>query len=182
MFEEFPKLTSKRLILRSPSLNDVEDIVKNVNNPKISDATATLPYPYFEKDAVFWIGMSEKGLENNDAYIFAIEHLKAKGVIGGIGLHINATHRQAELGFWLSEEYWNQGLMTEAIGRILKFGFEKLNLRKIHAVHFTKNPASGRTMIKNGMVKEGLRRDHVLKKGEFRDIVEYGILNPNYSF
>ncbi len=43
-----------------------------------------------------------------------------------------------------------------------------------------KNPASGRTMIKNGMIQEGLRRDHVLKEGEFRDIVEYGILNPNH--
>jgi Acetyltransferases, including N-acetylases of ribosomal proteins len=182
MLAKFPKLSTKRLILRSPNLSDVSNIIKHANNPKISDATATLPFPYHEKDAVFWIETSEKGFKNQDAYIFAIEYLQAKGVIGGIGLHINATHRQAELGYWLSEKYWNQGLMTEAIRCIINFGFEKLNLRKIHAVHFTKNPASGRIMIKNGMVKEGLRRDHILKNNDFRDIVEYGILNPNYTF
>ena len=181
MFVEFPNLFSNRLILRSPSLSDVENIVKHINNPKITDATATLPYPYEKKDAVFWLNMSAEGFEKENAYIFAIEHREIGELIGGIGLHLNKIHRQAELGFWLSENYWNQGLMTEAIGQIIKFGFEKLNLRKIHAVHFTKNPASGQTMIKNGMVKEGLRRDHFFKENEFRDIVEYGILNPKYS-
>ena len=181
MLAEFPKLSTDRLFLRPPTLSDVSNIIQHANNPKISDATATLPFPYHEKDAVFWIEMSENGFKNKDAYIFAIEFLQAQGVIGGIGLHINGTHRQAELGYWLSEKYWNQGLMTEAIGCILNFGFEQLNLRKIHAVHFTQNPSSGRTMIKNGMIKEGLRRDHFFKENEFRDIVEYGILNPNYS-
>lgn len=180
MSSEFPKLSSKRLILRQPTLSDISDIVKHVNNPKISDATASLPYPYEEKNAVAWVDMASKGFKNKEAYIFGIEHREVGTLIGGIGLHINAAHRQAELGYWLSEEYWNQGLMTEAIGRVIDFGFEELNVHKIHAIHFTKNPASGRAMIKNGMVQEGLRRDHVFKANEFRDIVEYGILNPKY--
>jgi len=178
---EFPKLSTNRLILRQPTLTDLADIVKHVNNPKIADATATIPYPYKEENGLSWISMSSEGFKDKVAYIFAIEYPEIKELIGGIGLHINPVHRQAELGYWLSEKYWNQGLMTESIGRVINFGFEELNLRKIHAIHFTKNPASGRTMIKNGMVKEGLRRDHVLKGNEFRDIVEYGILNPNHK-
>ena len=180
MSAEFPILTTNRLILRLPTLADTLDIVKHANNPKIADATATLPYPYHKDDAIFWINMAEEGFENKAIYIFGIEHQAIGKLIGGIGLHLNTTHRQAELGYWLSEMYWNQGLMTEAIASVINFGFEKLDIHKIHAVHFTKNPASGRTMIKNGMVQEGLRRGHVLKGNEFRDIVEYGILNPNH--
>ncbi len=180
MNSEYPILSTKRLMLRLPTLSDLSDIVQHANNPKIADATATLPYPYHKNDAVFWINMAEEGFKNKEIYIFGIEHREVGELIGGIGLHVNATHRQAELGYWLSEKYWNQGLMTEAIASVISFGFEELDLRKIHAVHFTKNPASGRTMIKNGMVQEGLRRDHVLKGDEFRDIVEYGIINPNH--
>ena len=180
MSAKFPILTTNRLILRAPTLNDLSDIVHHVNNPKIADATATIPYPYKDENAIFWIKMAEDGFKKKEVYIFGIQHQEVGELIGGIGLHLNPTHRQAELGYWLSETYWNQGLMTEAIARVINFGFEKLDLRKIHAIHFTKNPASGRTMIKNGMIQEGLRRDHVLKEGEFRDIVEYGIINPNH--
>jgi RimJ/RimL family protein N-acetyltransferase len=176
----FPTLTTNRLILRAPTLNDISDIVNHINNPKIADATATIPYPYQEENAISWIKMAENGFKNKEVYIFAIEHQERDELIGGIGLHLNPTHHQAELGYWLSEIFWNQGLMTEAIAKVINFGFQQLDLHKIHAIHFTKNPASGRTMIKNGMVQEGLRRDHVLKENEFRDIVEYGILNPNH--
>jgi len=178
MSAEFPKLSTKRLILRQPTLSDLPDIVKHINNPKISDATSTIPYPYEEENAVSWVNMASKGFEDKGTYIFAIEYREIGKLIGGIGLHINAAHRQAELGYWLSEEYWNQGLMTEAMKQVIDFGFEELNMHKIHAIHFTKNPASGRTMIKNGMIQEGVRRDHVFKANEFRDIAEYGILNP----
>jgi len=128
MSAEFPKLSTKRLILRQPTLSDVSDIVKHINNPKISDATATIPYPYEEKNAIFWVDMASKNFENKGAYIFAIEHRQIGALIGGIGLHINAAHHQAELGYWLSEEYWNQGLMTEAIGRVINSQYAQ-NLR-----------------------------------------------------
>lgn len=180
MSDKFPTLATNRLILRAPTLNDLSDIVNHINNPKIADATATIPHPYKQENAVSWVKMAAEGFEKKELYIFGIQHQKVGELIGGIGLHLNPTHHQAELGYWLSEIYWNQGMMTEAMASVINFGFEKLNLHKIYAIHFTKNPASGRTMIKNGMIQEGLRRDHVLKNNEFRDIAEYGILNPNH--
>lgn len=181
MNTEFPTRLTERLILRQPTLKDVSDIIQHINNPKIADATASIPYPYKEENAISWVNMANEGFKNKEVYIFAIQHREVGQLIGGIGLHLNRTQQQAELGYWLSEKYWNQGFMTEAMEQVINFGFEILELHKIHAVHFTKNPASGKTMIKNGMIQEGVRRDHVLKGTEFRDIAEYGILNPNHS-
>ena len=71
--------------------------------------------------------------------------------------------------------------MTEAATAVLDYGFEDLELHRIHARHFTRNPASGRVLDKLGMVYEGTQREHV-KKGEgFEDVANYGILRREWE-
>ena len=82
---KFPILSTNRLILSLPTLSDIADIVKHVNNPRIADATATIPYPYQRENAVAWIKMATEGFDNKTVYIFAIKHQKVGEVIGGSG-------------------------------------------------------------------------------------------------
>lgn len=176
----FPNLTTKRLQLRRLTEQDIPQIVKYANNPKISEMTLNIPHPYREKDARWWIETADKGFENKDHFIFAICKLNEHKFIGGIGLDLQGDHNRAELGFWLGEPFWNQGYMTEAVKKVLTFGFERLNLNKIQATHFLNNPASGRVMAKSGMVKKGELKEHIQKGDAYRSVIQYRLTKREF--
>jgi RimJ/RimL family protein N-acetyltransferase len=72
--------------------------------------------------------------------------------------------------------YWGEGYATEAAAALVAWGFDILDLQRIHAAHFTRNPASGRVMQKIGMTFEGIARQHVLKHDRWEDMARYGIV------
>ena len=113
--------------------------------------------------------------------IFAITNSADNAFMGDIGLRVNERFNRAELGFWLGEPFWNQGYMSEAIPAVIKFGFRELKLHKIVARHLPNNPASGRVMIKNGMIKEGELKDHVRRKGKYLSLIQYRLTKPEYE-
>ena len=98
-----------------------------------------------------------------------------------IGLmNVSREHEKAELGYWIGKPYWNNGYASEAAISVLKFGFEDLDLRRIHAHHLSRNPVSGRVLQKIGMQHEGHLRQHILKWGKYEDIDMYGILKTEF--
>ena len=107
---------------------------------------------------------------------FAIVRRTGNTLLGGMGLRIAAEHARAELGYWIGVPHWGLGYATEAAAAVLRYGFEELGLRRIHAGHYANNPASGRVLTKVGMAREGHLRAHVVKWGEPLDVVEYAIL------
>lgn len=179
--DKLPVIETERIRLRVPEAKDIPRIMEYADNQKISKTTLNIPHPYEEKDAIFWINMANQGLEDGTHFVFAICLLPDDKFIGGIGLHKNERFNRAELGFWIGEPFWNKGYVTEAAGQILKFGFEQLNLHKIFAIHLTDNPASGKVMIKNGMVKEGELVDHIRKDDKYLTVVQYRITKDEYS-
>ena len=76
----------------------------------------------------------------------------------------------------LGRPFWGRGYATEAARAVIEYGFSVLNLHRIYAMHFSRNPASGRVMEKCGMVHEGRFREHVRKWGVFEDVDLRGIL------
>jgi RimJ/RimL family protein N-acetyltransferase len=94
---------------------------------------------------------------------------------------INAAERHAEMGYWVGAPYWSQGYGAEAAAAVVRYGFEALDLHRIHANHYTRNPASGRIMQKIGMQHEGRMREHALHWGQFEDIELYGLLRPEWQ-
>ena len=136
-------------------------------------------YPYPKGGGAKWIATHAACRESGDGYAFAIwrsDQAEVESLIGAIGLEINKEDHNAELGYGLGREFWNQGYCTEAAIAMIEFGFESLGLRRIVSEHMARNPASGKVMEKAGMTREGLRRKHVRKWGVFEDVVVYGIL------
>lgn len=185
--EKFPKLETERLLLNQIKPADVPDIAVYAGNKNITDNTRSMPYPYFEEDAVRWINIVNQGFKNKDQYAFAIRQKTDGRFIGGIGLTIELANNRAELGYWLAEPFWNKGFTTESVQAILKYGFEEINLNKIVAVYLTQNEASGKVMVKNGMIKEGEFKDHDVKKdhtvadGEYISLIQYRMLKSEYE-
>ncbi|MEL7120212.1 MAG: GNAT family N-acetyltransferase [Bacteroidota bacterium] len=177
----FPELYSRRLLLNSLSIEDVDCIVKYANNENVSRHTLNIPFPYASKDAIGWIERAIKGFDEGNHYVFAIRQKYNQEFIGGIGLRLEDPFDRAAMGYWLAEPFWNKGIVTEAVACVLRFGFETLELNKIYAHHTLENPASGKVMIKNGMIKEAEMMEHFKKNGEYRNVAQYRLTKLEYQ-
>jgi RimJ/RimL family protein N-acetyltransferase len=101
---------------------------------------------------------------------FAIELRADRSVIGAAELQIaSVQHHRADMGYVLGRPAWGQGYATEAAVAILRYGFDHVRLHKISATCDPDNVASARILEKIGMRREGLLRDHLLIRGEWRD-------------
>lgn len=178
---KFPEIKTDRLILRKISYPDIPKIIEWAGNKNVADTTLNIPHPYEEKDAVFWINSANQGFENKTQYTFGITLKSTTEFIGGIGLKVNNRFNRGVLGYWIAEPHWNRGYATESVAAILKFGFNELNINKIYATHLIENPASGKVMMKNGMIKEGELKDHI-KKGDFyRSLIQYRLTKKEFE-
>ena len=148
---EFPQLFTQKLILRKIQIEDVPALVKYANNKKISENVLNLPYPYQEPDAVFRISYVVQGFKKKARYVFAIILKERQELIGEISLHMDNIYHVAQLGYWVGEPFWNQGIASEAVAAMLQFGFETLNLDFIYATCNEQNKASAKVLEKNGM-------------------------------
>ena len=146
----FPLLKTKHLRLRKIQIEDIPSMVKYANNKEISDQVLNIPYPYDEPTAVFRISYVVKGFETKSKFVFSIILISTEEFIGEIGLHLDSGGNFAELGYWLGQPFWKQGLMTEAVEAVIKFGFEKLMLNTIFANCKEGNTASQKVFLKNG--------------------------------
>lgn len=178
---KYPTLKTERLTLTNPKVSDIPNIIQYAGNIKVAKNTLNMPHPYFEKDAIFWLNMAHTGFQNRDKYIFGIRLKTTNELIGGMGLHLMIPYNRAELGYWIAEPFWNKGYASEAAGEVLKFGFKTLNLNKIFATHLIENPASGKVMLKNGMIKEGTLKDHFKKDGKYRTVHQYRLTKEEYE-
>jgi ribosomal-protein-alanine N-acetyltransferase len=177
-----PTLETERLLLRPLEFSDAPRIEALASDKRISANTLSIPHPYPEGGAAMWIqGMLEKRAQGDNECSFAILR-KADGVLmGAVGIHPYPNGFRAELGYWIGVDYWGQGYMTEAVRRVIQYGFEELGLERIDAWHFAQNPASGRVMQKAGMTFEGVMRQHFIKWDEFVDIAGYSILRSEFE-
>ena len=176
-----PSLETERLVLRPFELSDAPRVKLLAGDRDIAATTLSVPHPYEEGMAEKWIGSHQERFEKGEQVVFAIT-LKASGeLIGAVGLILNLDHEKAELGYWIGKPYWRHGYCTEAARAVLRYGFTVLRLNRIHAYHFSHNPASGRVMQKLGMKYEGRLRQHVKRFGTFIDNELYSILRSEFE-
>ena len=170
-----PVLATDRLLLRPYAMEDARAVQRFCGDYAVS-ATTLLPYPYPDGLAEVWIASLNEGTERGAAAAFAVTLARDGALIGGARLRIEADHARGELGFWIAKSCWGQGYATEAVGALIEYGFSALGLHRIHAMHFSRNPASGRVMEKCGMLHEGRFRGHVRKWGVYEDVDFWGVL------
>ena len=89
------------------------------------------------------------------------------------------VHRlTAELGYYIAEEHWGKGLVTEAVEQICGYIFDNTDILRIYAEPFAFNSASCRVLEKAGFQYEGTLRSNAVKNGEVTDMKMYSILRP----
>jgi len=84
------------------------------------------------------------------------------------------------LAYELGQNWWNQGLTTEAATVVIKFFFKEIGYNRVYAAHAHENLASGRVMQKCGMIYEGTMRQAERCNNGLFDRVNYAILANDY--
>jgi RimJ/RimL family protein N-acetyltransferase len=165
------QLTLKQCTIRPWRLDDAESLAKHANNRNVWIALRDhFPHPYTIEDAHTFL---KSVISSEPVTLFCVE--ANGGAVGGIGIIIGAdVHRQtAELGYWLGQEFWGCGIMTEGVAAFADFCFENFHLRRIYAEPFANNCASARVLEKAGFTFEGCLKNNVLKDGQLLDSLLY---------
>jgi len=174
---KLPPLRTERLVLRAFEPADAPRLQQLAGEREVALNKMNNPHPYPAGAAEDWINSQDEKREQGNVN-FAIEDGQ---LVGGIGLRTQRAFERAEIGYWIGKPFWGRGYATEATGAIIRFGFEELKLNRIYAGCFSRNAASARVMMKNGMTYEGTLRQHVRKWDEFVDVVYYAILRDEWA-
>lgn len=146
---------------------DLDDLVNFANNPNIAKfMTDQFPHPYQKEHGQAFI---EYATKYNPIHIFAIDiYGKASG---GIGIHpqTDIQSKNAELGYWLAEPFWGKGIITEAIRKMVDYGFQTFDINRIFARPFGSNKGSQKALEKAGFILEGYYSKTIFKNGDFDD-------------
>lgn len=164
------------ITIRQWKTDDLENLVKYANNINVwNNLRNYFPSPYTEEDGKAWL---EKMAEASPIVNLAIDLDGA--CIGGIGLILNTDvyAYSAELGYWLGEEFWNQGIATEAVRLMVEYCYYYFDIIRIYAEVFEINKASMRVLEKNGFYLEGVRRKAVYKNAVLMDDYIWVKLRP----
>jgi RimJ/RimL family protein N-acetyltransferase len=139
-------------------------------------------HPYTLQHAETWI--STNLTENLPNYVLTL-HDSPTVVMGGVGLKpgSDVQSHTAEVGYWIAEEYWGMGYMTEALRAFTDYVFsEKGDVwRRLWAGVFSGNEASMGTLKKCGYAEEGVMKGHVEKHGEVRDLHMFGLTRKDWE-
>ena len=175
-----PTLETPRLRLRKLLMTDSQDIYEYSKDPLVAKHVLWDPHRSVAESRSY-IRYMQRKYRTDEAYSWGIELKAEKRIIGTIGfMWIQPENNAAEVGYSLSRMYWNQGIMTEALSKLLEYGFRTLNLNRIEAQHETDNPASGAVMRHCGMRQEGVLRSRIINKGKYVDMVLYAVLRREY--
>ena len=157
--------------LRPWKTTDRVSLVQHANNWNISkNMTDLFPFPYSLDNADKFIEMAKK---DSLTRFFAIEINHE--AVGGIGLHPQSDIQRmnAELGYWLSETYWGNGIIPKAIDEIVQYGFSNFEINRIFARPFGTNIASQKVLEKCGFMLEAKIENGLIKNGILVDELIY---------
>jgi RimJ/RimL family protein N-acetyltransferase len=130
-----------------------------------------MPSPYTEDDADWWLNM----VANSEVVSGTFRAMLMDGIIiGSISVERKADNGlEGELGYMLLKEYWNQGLMTQAVGQICEIAIKELGINRITASVYHPNLASQRVLLKNGFIHEETMYKAIIKRDNIYDILVY---------
>lgn len=176
-FSPFPILESNRLLFRRVDKNDVNEMFALRSNP---ETMKYVPRPLTKttEEALEHIALIESKIVNNEGINWAITLKGNPKLIGIIGFYrTKPEHYRSEIGYMLLPEFNGQGIVTEAVARLIEYGFNDMKLHSIEAIIDPDNIASAKVLEKNNFIKEAHLKENEFYDGRFLDTVIYSLLN-----
>jgi ribosomal-protein-alanine N-acetyltransferase len=175
------ELETARLVLRRFTLADAEPVYTNWAHDK--EVTKYLTWKAHHDvnatKAVLadWVSKYDKP----DFYQWAIALKTSNKPIGSISVvQQRDAIKMVHIGYCIGKQWWGQGIVSEALSRLIKFFFEEVGINRIESRHDPRNPNSGKVMAKCGMRYEGTMRQADISNQGICDYSEYGLLAEEY--
>jgi [ribosomal protein S5]-alanine N-acetyltransferase len=178
-FFPFQTLTSKRLFLRQITDADIEEVFALRSNPELM---LYIPRPVAKnkQDALDHIKMIQNMVDKSEGINWAITLKDSPKMIGIIGHYrIKWEHFRSEIGYMILPEYQGKGLVTEAVGLMIDYGFQQMKMHSLEAIIDPDNLASAKVLEKNKFVKEGHFKENTFFEGKYYDSAVYSLLNKS---
>jgi ribosomal-protein-alanine N-acetyltransferase len=169
-------LTGERCVLRPWRAADADSLVRHANNSNVArHLRDRFPHPYTKAHATAFL---VDCLRTDSASSLAIE---VDGqAVGGIG-YVRGTDVErysAEVGYWLGQDHWRRGIVTDALRLLTTHLFEEVQLLRLFALPMAGNDGSIRVLEKAGYEREGLMRASCVKYGAPQDQLLFAAVNP----
>ena len=162
------------ILLRPWQEGDEEGLVNHGNNYQIwKNVRDRFPHPYTMEDARIWVQIA-----NQDPMAINLAIVVEEEVVGAVGVIFkdDVYRRSAEIGYWLGEAYWRQGITTRAVQALSDYVLEHFDICRLYAGVFDYNKASSRVLEKTGYHFEARLRQSVTKEGRTGDELIYARL------
>jgi len=183
LYKLMPSVYFDDYCLRTIKKSDAKDMFEYGKDPEVTQFLNWGPFilPIEAKKSIttiFYPRLKE-GLPRG----YAIIDLKKSKMIGTIDFHSKINNvNGAEVGFVIHKDYWNQGIMSNALNRLIQIGFEYLGYDLIRIKHLKNNVASQKVILKNGFkyIKSEMyileKKDQVLKD----ELLTYELTREDY--
>lgn len=160
-------LTTRRLILRAPEVSDAPSLVA-AGSLLMSENDARVRLSEMASEAAHPLGFH---------WVVALDGV----AVGRIkGWEVSPFNGYVQLGYDIAPALRGKGLMTEAVGAVLRFLFDEAEANRVYCSVRAENIASYRVCEKNGMQLEGVMRQHYARQdGGYDDVRIYGILRDD---
>ncbi|MBN1965844.1 MAG: GNAT family N-acetyltransferase [Anaerolineae bacterium] len=183
-FSAFPCLESERLLLREVDpARDAQALFDLFSDPITVQLTDVGPFtdPQEAQEILDWVAdiyAQRRGIR----WAAARKDDPAGTLIGLCGYNYWLRWNDCgEVGYHLARPYWNQGLMTEAMREVVRFGFTHMALHRIEADVTVGNVGSARVLEKLGFTREGLLRGRGHWRDAYHDLWFYGLLRDDWA-
>lgn len=178
-FSPFPVLQAERLTLRQITSADVDAVFALRSD---ADTMRYIPRPLAKnaEDALKLIGAFDEMLVKKECINWAITLSDNESLLIGMIclIRIQPENFRTEVGYILHPDFRGQGIMLEAVNRIVEYAFEDLKFHTLEAVIDPRNIASQKVLDAAGFIREGLFKDKFYYNGQFLDSAVYSLLSP----
>jgi len=172
----FPKLETKRLVLRELVEDDAQDILNCFSNEDVLRFYGQKPLTSKEQVKQIIRNFSRQFKEKSGIK-WGIELKESRTIIGSIGLQEwSLEHKRANISYALFPEKWGRGYASEAVDKVISCGFQELGLERIGAIVFVENIASNQLLTKLGFTKEGTLKKYMYQNDIVYDTNIYSLL------
>jgi ribosomal-protein-alanine N-acetyltransferase len=182
-FATFPVLETERFVLRAVTTDDAAAIFRIMSDARVTRYFGALPMISPDQAAQRVQGMIS-AFQERTGIRWAIVGRADGQLIGTCGFwRLIAEHSRAEIGYELAPECWGRGVMTEAVGAALTFGFARMGLHSVEAQIHPDNIGSRRVLEKLGFVQEAYFRENYYDpvEGRFTDTAVFSLLGAQWS-
>jgi [ribosomal protein S5]-alanine N-acetyltransferase len=173
------KLTARTVLLREFRPDDTGGLYRVYGDVEATRHLSFEPKTVEEVESVIKSAIKTAVVDPRVEYMLAVEDIASGELIGAARLALT-EYQSAQIGFALRPDNWGQGKGTETVLLLERLGFEELGLHRIWGARSPLNENSARTMLKAGMIEEGIIRGHLYTRGAWRDSVVHSILSDEY--